>query len=424
MRDPSAVFVPPSAGGDLCASLSAAGTVRLFNVSTGLTLRQFAGNPRPALPRLGAGVFLDHDRRLVTGGTGGVVRVWDLDETTWTTARNRHGASVGRLSFTPDGRVLRSFGRDGTLFRQRVGGTSSVDEQLIAIPSRSLTSGVAISPDGALAATHDWSPVQTINLRRSDDLTVLETWPTIASAGPLEFSPDGRQLAIGWHNDGIRIFDLKDGSYRDIRPDVPCRPRAMRYSPDGRSLLFSTVEGTLYFVSVDASVYTPAFANDVMVRSLAFSPDGTSFVTGENDGRISLWDTATCEKRDRRLAHGHWVSGVAWSPDGQLIASVSYAGEVAMWSAKGLRRLADLETDSTPLHTVLFSPGSTQLVTGDDLGTVRTWDLTRYDASIAQQVETWITLFERQGIALPNAPSMRAWAKATLEFKRMARPSR
>jgi hypothetical protein len=67
------------------------------------------------------------------------------------------------------------------------------------------------------------------------------------------------------------------------------------------------------------------------VLSAAFSPDGRWIVSGSQDGKVTVWDARTGEKRCAFQAHKWHVYTVAFSHDGQLLASASWDNTVRVW---------------------------------------------------------------------------------------------
>ena len=78
--------------------------------------------------------------------------------------------------------------------------------------------------------------------------------------------------------------------------------------------LFNLIEGNfeLVFKKSEISVY-----------SLAFSPDGSKFVTGGEDGSISLWDRKTANLLSTLPGHSDVVVSLVHSPNGKIFASAS-----------------------------------------------------------------------------------------------------
>ena len=74
-----------------------------------------------------------------------------------------------------------------------------------------------------------------------------------------------------------------------------------------------------------------------LVRSVAFSPDGNTIVSGSgsliiDDTTVRLWDARKGELIRTLTGHTHWVNSVSFSPDGNTLASGSDDGTILLWA--------------------------------------------------------------------------------------------
>jgi transcriptional regulator with XRE-family HTH domain len=113
------------------------------------------------------------------------------------------------------------------------------------------------------------------------------------------------------------------------------------------------------------------------VLSVAFSPDGTTLASGDNDGTVQLWDVATRQPTGLSLSNAGAVNWVAFSPDGKTLATGDVAGTVRLWDVATHRPIgAPFTVDAGQVDSMALSPDSKTLATGSADGKVRLWDMT------------------------------------------------
>lgn len=231
-----------SGDGQVLATGSADGRVKLWNGQSGLCFVTFAGEHKGAV---GAVEFARSGRLLVSASQDGTVRAWDLVRyRNFRTLTTPTPVQFISLAIDPSGEVIAA----GTLDTFEVYLWSLQTGQLLEIFSghRGPISGLAFDPQGGTvlaSASWDGSVRLWEVFQRDRTPQVLEQG---AGALALAFSADGQELAVATLKGAIIRWDVALATVsgtiecrRDwaSRPLDPASMRSLAYAPDGSVLL-------------------------------------------------------------------------------------------------------------------------------------------------------------------------------------------
>ncbi|EJD39191.1 WD40 repeat-like protein, partial [Auricularia subglabra TFB-10046 SS5] len=166
-----------------------------------------------------------------------------------------------------------------------------------------------------------------------------------------------------------------------------------------------------------------------MVSSVAFSPDGTWFVSGSHDCSVRLWAPvesttgAICTLQRTCLGHAGEVHSVAWDPTSGSgrFASGALDNTVRVWNAATGDTCHTLRGHSRGIHSVAFSADGKRLASGADDGTAIIWDVSSGQQMLALLGHTsaiWSIAFspdDRSVVSGSQDSTVRVWDAATGE---------
>ena len=149
------------------------------------------------------------------------------------------------------------------------------------------------------------------------------------------------------------------------------------FSPDDQAILylgypvfpdFSGLATAYVFDARSGQIirtFTPG--GEALIRSAAWSPDGSQVATGLFNGDILIWDYQTGEQV-ARLVHdkdGFATAYVEWSPDGSKIAAASDDSNAHVWDARTWEPLFTVQHEPPIyLNVAAWSPDGKRLLTG------------------------------------------------------------
>jgi WD40 repeat protein len=239
------------------------------------------------------------------------------------------------------------------------------------------------------------------------------------AATAVAFNQNGTEVAVGYQNGQVALFDAKSG-YRAQVISVGPIIRDVQFVGRTGELAIATYKGAglwlpqelshcchMFFKGMVSAIavnphndlefalagysgaqilklrknLSPVHPGGLSLRGprylqdndAEFSPDGKHVVAAGNDGVVRVYDVATA-KMVATLNAGHGgAETAAFSPNGNLIVAGYSSGAAVIWDASSHLEQMQLNGSNGPVYGARFSANSRKVVTAGGDGTIRVW---------------------------------------------------
>jgi WD40 repeat protein len=416
--------------------------------------------------------FSPDGKWVASGSADSTVRIWDASSLREVQRFSRHRGEVTAVTFDPGGDYLASACQD-----QSVGilDLESGSEVLRLLSREGPVNAVAFGPQGHVASgggheSNDRAPVHSgwlhvWQIDRGPELTsifagdgalaaiALTRTQIISGAGDqyikiwnfagelekqlmarsavrsLALSKDQSKVAAGEEH-ALEVWSLPQAGDAPVSSIASDNAWAVSFDPCGKRIVVGG-DRKIRLCDLGPKIECAELPHEGgKVFSIAFSPNGKTFVSGGGDNSVRLWDVLSLKELPHKsIAHTGDVWAVAYSPNGNVIASGGTDRTILLMDASNLANEAhQLGTHDGTILSLAFAPDGAFLASGSVDHSLRLWDLvsrTSMDLGVDDRPVWWVA-FSPDGQYLASAGlsrRIRLWNLRALDKTRKASPA-
>lgn len=307
----------------------------------------------------------------------------------------RDSGGFNSVEYSPDSRFFATAGGDGTVM---LWDSLTGDELMTFIDHNHAVNDVAFSPDGQiLASAIADSTIKLWAVQSGSEIATLIGHE--GAVNDVRFSPDGQILASASDNSMVGLWNVETQQTITMYPIGNHEVNGIAFSPGGSILLVATCGGINDFgdcwqgrlVLIDVATQTEIgglTGHSADVLDVAFSPDGQTFASADEDGIINIWDATTDEIIQTLIGHEGAVNRIVFSRDGETLLSASDDSTVKRWDLTNGQVMTTFGGHISRVRQADYSADDQTILSASDDGTIRLWDVAAASEFSQLQLET------------------------------------
>jgi len=189
----------------------------------------------------------------------------------------------------------------------------------------------------------------------------------------LAYSPDGESLVVAGMDNAIKIFDVRSKALLETIGIDNASISGAVFSPNGRQLAIGYGSDVRIYSTSSWKMTEKLQGDGLPVGAVAWSRDG-SLIAASSGYKIRVWDAKTYQLLHTLTGHTLAVTALAFGND-SLLASGGFDAQLRLWNASEGASVGNFSFHNTRIRGLAFDALSKRLVSGDQNGSIAVWRL-------------------------------------------------
>lgn len=355
-----------SPDGERLAAASKNGSPRIWNLKSGEIERDLRGHGGAVF----ATAFADRSI-LFSGGTDGVVGVWDTTRGELVDRFFGHDNRIASIAVRPNGRELATCSADRTIRVWKL----ATDDSFEDADSSKYDYGMTLSHDGRLLATGGQSPTVVTVWDATTGKPLRRLSGLEGSINYLEFGPDDLLVGGNWSSD-LLVWNAATGEVvRALEKHDLGGVQQCAFSANGAWIAASMRNNLVAIWDARTGALSHRLPLATACWGIDFSGDSSRLAVGDAGGKLHLFACGTWREDLTLPGVDSQINALKFSPDDRHVACGGENGRLVVFDPESKSIVHSVEGHSQRIWTLDFLENGSRLATGGADHKVRLWDV-------------------------------------------------
>ncbi len=211
----------------------------------------------------------------------------------------------------------------------------------------------------------------------------------------LEFSPDGKTIAVGKYQ-WVELWELETQRMTRAYEPHAGRVRCIKFTPDGKILYAGggkaaqSGEILVWDVEAEELIKTYEIHADT-IESIALSPDNAKLLTASMDEFSAVIDLKNLDEAQPIDEQAKWLTqhvgrvlSTLYHPNGNYFVTGSEDKTLKVWDPETYTVLVSFDGNDDAVYSLAYATGENVIVSGAADNVVRTWRVTQNENGITR----------------------------------------
>lgn len=231
-------------------------------------------------------------------------------------------------------------------------------------------------PSGILIAGHNFEGIHLLDAENKSEVGSLQ----LTKAAIFDIQSHGDFLFVASGDGSVTKVNVKSLTIGGKVNASEKSARAISIHPEGKEIAVGFSDNFIRVYDLDLKLKKEFRAHDNSVFTVRYNAEGTLLFSGSRDARLKTWETSGYTMSTEVVAHMYAINHLDFSPDKKHFVTCSLDKTLKVWDTAEMKLLKVIDRARhgghlTSVNKVLWTAHDDQLISASDDRTISVWHI-------------------------------------------------